>query len=84
MNKLNFLSGLIDSLFNKKNKSKSFGFLFEKKPSKTINDYVDNVYQAKGEISALNFSEELLEFLEKSDDKTIISFFYYLEKLSKN
>ena len=79
MNKLNFLSGLIDSLFNKKNKSKSFSFLFEKKPSKTINDYVDNVYQAKGEISALNFSEELLEFLEKSDDKTIISFFDYLE-----
>ena len=30
-------------------------------------------------ISALNFSEELLEFLEKSDDKTIISFFDYLE-----
>ena len=79
MSKLNFLNGLIDSLFNKKNRSKSFGFLFEKKPNKTINDYLDNVYQAKGEISALNFSEELLEFLEKGDNKTIFSFFDYLE-----
>ena len=79
MSKLNFLNSLIDTIFNKKNRNKNFGFLFEKNHNKTIKDYVDNVYQAKGEISALNYSEELFNFLEKSDHKTLISFFDYLE-----
>ena len=80
MNKLNFFSDLINSLFDKTNRKKNFSFLFEKKQSKSLYDYIENIYEAKGEISALSYSEELFDLLDEIDDKTFIKFFHYLEK----
>ena len=80
MSKLNFFSDLINSLFDKTNRKKNFSFLFEKKQSKSLYDYIENIYEAKGEISALSYSEELFDLLDEIDDKTFIKFFHYLEK----
>ena len=80
MNKLSFFSDLVNTLFDKKNRKKNFSFLFEKKQNKSLLEYIDNVNEAKGEISALNYSEELFDYLSNCDHTTLISFFEYLEK----
>ena len=80
MNKFSFFSDLVNTLFDKKNRKKNFSFLFEKKQNKSLLEYIENVNEAKGEISALNYSEELLDYLSNSDHKTLFSFFEYLEK----
>ena len=82
MSKLNFFSDLINSLFDKTNRKKNFSFLFEKKQSKSLYDYIENIYEAKGEISALSYSEELFDLLDEIDDKTFIKFLHYQEKNS--
>ena len=79
MNKFSFFSDLVNTLFDK-NRKKNFSFLFEKKQNKSLLEYIENVNEAKGEISALNYSEELLDYLSNSDHKTLFSFFEYLEK----
>ena len=50
MVKMNFLSGLLESLFNKKISDTNFNFLFEKKGAKNLDDLFNNVAQAKGEV----------------------------------
>ena len=80
MSKFSFFSDLVNTLFDKKNRKKNFSSLFEKKQNKSLLEYIENVNDAKGEISALNYSEELLDYLSKCDQKTLISFFEYLEK----
>ena len=80
MNKFSFFSDLVNTLFDKKNRKKNFSFLFEKKQNKSLLEYIENVNEAKGEISALNYSEELFDYLSNCDHKTLISFFEYLEK----
>ena len=80
MNKFSFFSDLVNTLFDKKNRKKNFSFLFEKKLNKSLLEYIENVNEAKGEISALNYSEELFDYLSNCDHKTLISFFEYLEK----
>ena len=51
---MDFFNNLINSLFDKKNRMKNLGFLFDKKPQKSLEELIQNVYRAKGEISALN------------------------------
>ena len=80
MSKFSFFSDLVNTLFDKKNRKKNFSSLFEKKQNKSLLEYIENVNDAKGEISALNYSEELLNYLSKCDQKTLISFFEYLER----
>ena len=80
MSKFSFFSDLVNTLFDKKNRKKNFSFLFEKKQNKSLLEYIENVNDAKGEISALSYSEELLEYLSQCDHKTLVSFFEYLEK----
>ena len=80
MSKFSFFSDLVNTLFDKKNRKKNFSSLFEKKQNKSLLEYIENVNDAKGEISALNYSEELLDYLSNCDQKTLISFFEYLEK----
>ena len=80
MSKFSFFSDLVNTLFDKKNRKKNFSSLFEKKQNKSLLEYIENVNDAKGEISALNYSEELLEYLSQCDQKTLISFFEYLER----
>ena len=80
MNKFSFFSDLVNTLFDKKNRKKNFSFLFEKKLNKSLLEYIENVNEAKGEISALNYSKELFDYLSNCDHKTLISFFEYLEK----
>lgn len=80
MSKLSFFSDLVNNLFDKKNRKKNFSFLFEKKQNKSLLEYIENVNDAKGEISALSYSEELLDYLSQCDHKTLVSFFEYLEK----
>ncbi|MFL2821261.1 MAG: malonyl-CoA decarboxylase domain-containing protein [Candidatus Puniceispirillales bacterium] len=80
MNKFSFFSDLVNTLFDKKNRKKNFSFLFEKKQNKSLLEYIKNVNEAKGEISALNYSEELFDYLSNCDHKTLISFFEHLEK----
>jgi len=80
MSKFSFFSNLVDTLFDKKNRKKNFSFLFEKKQNKSLLEYIENVNDAKGEISALSYSEELLDYLSQCDHKTLVSFFEYLEK----
>ena len=59
MSKFSFFSDLVNTLFDKKNRKKNFSFLFEKKQNKSLLEYVENVNDAKGEISALSYSEDL-------------------------
>ena len=80
MSKFSFFSDLVNTLFDKKNRKKNFSSLFEKKQNKSLLEYIENVNDAKGEISALNYSEELLDYLSQCDQKTLISFFEYLER----
>ena len=80
MSKFSFFSDLVNTLFDKKNRKKSLSFLFEKKQNKSLLEYIENVNEAKGEISALNYSEELFDHLSNCDHKTLVSFFEYLEK----
>ena len=80
MSKFSFFSDLVNTLFDKKNRKKNFSSLFEKKQNKSLLEYIENVNDAKGEISALNYSEELLDYLSQCDQKTLISFFEHLEK----
>ena len=80
MNKFSFFSDLVNTLFDKKNRKKNISFLFEKKQNKSLLEYIKNVNEAKGEISALNYSEELFDYLSNCDHKNLISFFEYLEK----
>ena len=80
MSKFSFFSDLVNTLFDKKNRKKNLSFLFEKKQNKSLLEYMENVNDAKGEISALNYSEELLDYLSQCDHKTLVSFFEYLEK----
>ena len=65
MSKFSFFSDLVNTLFDKKNRKKNFGSLFEKKQNKSLLEYIENVNDAKGEISALNYSEELLDYLSQ-------------------
>ena len=80
MSKFSFFSDLVNTLFDKKNRKKNFSSLFEKNQNKSLLEYIENVKDAKGEISALNYSEELLDYLSQCDQKTLISFFEYLER----
>ena len=80
MSKFSFFSDLVNTLFDKKNRKKNLSFLFEKKQNKSLLEYIENVNEAKGEISALNYSEELFDHLSNCDHKTLVSFFEYLEK----
>ena len=80
MSKFSFFSDLVNTLFDKKNRKKNLSFLFEKKQNKSLLEYIENVNEAKGEISALNYSEELFDHLSSCDHKTLVSFFEYLEK----
>ncbi len=80
MSRFSFFSDLVNTLFDKKNRKKNFGSLFEKKQNKSLLEYIENFNDAKGEISALNYSEELLDYLSQCDQKTLISFFEYLER----
>ena len=80
MSKFSFFSDLVNTLFDKKNRKKNFSSLFEKKQNKSLLEYIENVNDAKGEISALSYSEELLDYLSQCDHKTLVSFFEYLEK----
>ena len=57
MSKFSFFSDLVNTLFNNKDRKKNFSFLFEKKQNKSLLEYIENVNDAKGEISALSYSE---------------------------
>ena len=75
MIKFNFFNDLINSLFDKPNKKKSFNFFSDKKKILSSKDFVDNVALAKGEVSALGYAEFLMQHCEKLDEKELIIFF---------
>ena len=56
MIKFNFFNDLINSLFDKPNKKKSFNFFSDKKKILSTRDFIDNVALAKGEVSALGYA----------------------------
>ena len=75
MIKINFFNDLINSLFDKPNKKKSFNFFSDKKKILSTKDFIDNVALAKGEVSALGYAEFLMQHCEKLDEKELITFF---------
>ena len=75
MIKINFFNDLINSLFDKPNKKKSFNFFSDKKKILSTRDFIDNVALAKGEVSALGYAEFLMQHCEKLDEKQLIIFF---------
>ena len=75
MIKINFFNDLINSLFDKPNKKKSFNFFSDKKKILSTRDFIDNVALAKGEVSALGYAEFLMQHCEKLDEKELIIFF---------
>ena len=75
MIKFNFFNDLINSLFDKPNKKKSFNFFSDKKKILSTKDFIDNVALAKGEVSALGYAEFLVQHCEKLDEKELIIFF---------
>ena len=75
MSKINFFHGLINSLFDKPIKRRSFNFFSEKKQPLSSKDIIENVASAKGEVSALQYAELLMQHCEKLNDKDLINFF---------
>ena len=75
MIKINFFNDLINSLFDKPNKKKSFNFFSDKKKILSTRDFINNVALAKGEVSALGYAEFLMQHCEKLDEKELIIFF---------
>ena len=75
MNKIKFFQELINTLFDKPIKSKSFNFFSDKKKSVTTKDFIDNVASAKGEVSALGYAELLMQHCEQLNEKELIIFF---------
>ena len=68
---MSFFNDLLHSLFTKKIAKSNFNFLFEKKNILNLEELINKVAVAKGEVSALNYSEKLLDFLEETDEKDI-------------
>ena len=62
MSGINFFHGLLESLFSKKIVKPNFSFLFDKRKESSLEDLIKNVSEAKGEVSALNYAEDLLNF----------------------
>ena len=75
MSRINFFHGLLESLFSKKIVKPNFSFLFDKRKESSLEDLIKNVSEAKGEVSALNYAEDLLDFLDRSNEKILIKFF---------
>ena len=75
MSKINFFHGLINSLFDKPIKRRSFNFFSEKKQPLSSKDIIENVASARGEVSALEYAELLMQHCEKLNDKDLINFF---------
>ncbi len=75
MGKIKFFQGLINSLFEKPIKNKSFNFFSDKNESSTTRDFIENVASAKGEVSALGYAELLMQHCEKLNDKDLTNFF---------
>ena len=75
MNKIKFFQELINTLFDKPIKSKSFNFFSDTKISITTKEFVNNVASAKGEVSALGYAELLMQHCEQLDEKGLIKFF---------
>ncbi|MDC1356603.1 malonyl-CoA decarboxylase, partial [Pseudomonadota bacterium] len=75
MNKIKFFQELINTLFDKPIKSKSFIFFSDTKKSITTKEFIDNVASAKGEVSALGYAELLMQHCEQLNEKELIKFF---------
>ena len=75
MNKIKFFQELINTLFDKPIKSKSFNFFSDTKTSITTKEFIDNVASAKGEVSALGYAELLMQHCEQLNEKELIKFF---------
>ena len=69
MNKIKFFQELINTLFDKPIKSKSFNFFSDTKTSITTKEFIDNVASAKGEVSALGYAELLMQHCEQLNEK---------------
>ena len=69
MSKIKFFQELINSLFEKPIKNKSFNFFSDKKKNTTSKDHIENVAYAKGEVSALGYAELLMQHCEELNDK---------------
>ena len=75
MNKIKFFQELINTLFDKPIRSKSFNFFSDTKKSITTKEFIDNVASAKGEVSALGYAELLMQHCEQLNEKELIKFF---------
>ena len=75
MNRIKFFQDLINTLFDKPIKSKSFNFFSDTKKSITTKEFIYNVASAKGEVSALGYAELLMQHCEQLNEKELIKFF---------
>jgi len=75
MSKFKFFNGLINSLFDKPIKTKTFNFFSDKKKPLSTTELIDNVSLATGEVSALSYAELLMQHCEQLNDKDLINFF---------
>ena len=75
MIKIKFVQELLNSIFEKPIKSKSFNFFAEKKKSISTKDFIDNVSSAKGEVSALGYAELLMQHCEHLSENDLLDFF---------
>ena len=75
MSKIKFFQELINTLFEKPIKNKSFNFFSDKKKPTTTKDHIENVAYAKGEVSALGYAELLMQHCEELNDKDLVNFF---------
>ena len=75
MSKFKFFNGLINSLFDKPIKTKTFNFFSDKKKPLSTKELIDNVSSATGEVSALSYAELLMQHCEQLNDKDLINFF---------
>ena len=76
--KIKFVQELINSLFDKPIKDRTFKLFTSTKQKLTTQDFINNVASAKGEVSALIYAEALMEHCEKLNDNDLMKFFQFI------
>ena len=80
MTRIQFFQDMISSLFSKKDVMKSLPW-FEKKDKKlSIQELIENVMNAKGEVSAIIYAENLFNRIENSSSEELIEFFVIINE----
>ncbi len=80
MTRIQFFQEMISSLFSKKDVIKSLPWFEKKDKELSIQELIKNVMNAKGEVSAIIYAENLFKRIEKSSSEELIDFFVIINE----